>query len=265
MAFAQLKNSTVYYEIHGYGEPLLLINGLKADHTGWLPVVDKLKKMHQVILFDNRGVGQIKDDGQPFSVDTMADDVAQLLDYLKIDSVFIAGHSLGGAVAQIIAYNYPEKVKKMSLWNTFIKLNDQAAKGFTDILILHELGGTPGDIMEAIVPWGFSQEFATPEFYDFVRNMSNSNLYPQSTNDYRRQLNALVNFNSSLFLKKINIPTLIIGSKLDIIALPEESQELANLIPNALLKIIPGGHASMIECPATCHDILSGFLDYDKK
>src|SRR3990167_4957000 len=161
MPIAKLKNNVeMYYEMHGYKEPLVLINGLKSDHTGWMPMLDNLKKRFQVILLDNRAIGQTKDDGKAFTVEDMAFDVVLLMEHLKIDLAYIAGHSMGGAIAQVLAHRYPEKVKKIFLCNTFIKFNE----AFSEVLELYKQGASRVVIMNTVIPWVFANTLDTPEF-----------------------------------------------------------------------------------------------------
>jgi len=249
MPFAKFEDIEIYYEIHGEGEPMLLINGLKADHKNWLAVLEDLKNQYQVVLFDNRGAGRTKDTGEPFTVSTMAQDTANLIRYLNLAPAYVVGHSLGGAVAQVLAYQYPELIKKLFLCNTFIKLAEKPKKGFFEILTMHEAGENEANIMEAIFPWGFSAEFLTPDFRQMVLDAVTQNPFPQSTENYRRQYNALIQFDSCEWINKIQTPTVVIGSKKDMTALPEDAIELANQIPHAQLRMLPGAHASQIEEP----------------
>lgn len=255
MSFMQLEKLKLYYEIYGEGEPFILINGLKADHTGWMPVLEELKQHFQVILLDNRAVGQTTDDGQSFSLEDMAKDVIALLNHLHIDAAYIAGHSMGGTIAQIIAHQYPDRVKKVFLCNTFVKFADKPSQAFTDILALQRKGITPGDVMRAIIPWGFTQSFATLDFITKACQAFDENPFPQSSQDYERQLNALKAFNSLAWAKDIHVPTVVIGSEEDVTAFPEQSQELAQLI-DADLEMLPGGHASMVEHPQAVSELL---------
>ena len=126
MPIAKLPNNIeMYFEVHGEGEPFVLMNGLKSDHTDWAPMLDTLKENFQVILLDNRAIGQTKDDGKPFTIEDMAADVANLMNHLNIESAFVAGHSMGGAIAQVLAHTHPDQVKKLFLFNTFIKFNQK--------------------------------------------------------------------------------------------------------------------------------------------
>src|SRR5271156_6294074 len=106
----------VYYKITGEGTPLVLIAGLGADHLTWEPLIKHLNGRFQIILFDNRGIGKssIPDDGE-CSIEKMANDVLMLLKHLDIKNAHIAGHSLGGYIAQEFASKNPEITKKLVL------------------------------------------------------------------------------------------------------------------------------------------------------
>ena len=261
MAIAKLKNNlNMYYEIHGEGEPLILINGLKSDHTGWVPLLDSLRKHFQVIILDNRAVGQTKDNGDFFTIEDMAFDIIQLMDMLTISSAHIAGHSMGGAVAQVIAHQYADRVKKVFLCNTFMKINEVPNKTFNDVLTLFRQGSSREDIMDAILPWVFSSSFNTPELRAQIHSFVAVDPFWQSPEDYERQLHALGSFDSSLWAKEITVPTVVVGSHEDRTALPEESIALANSIAAAQLEMLDGGHASAIEQPAAFYKLFAKHL-----
>ncbi|MCD6047729.1 MAG: 3-oxoadipate enol-lactonase [Gammaproteobacteria bacterium] len=247
MPFVKFDNDVnMYYEIHGKGEPMVMINGLKADHTGWAPTLDNLKENYQIILFDNRGTGQTTDDGKKFSIEDMADDVKKLMTYLGINSAHIVGHSLGGAIAQTFAHTYPESVKKLFLCNTFIKFNDEAAEAFGHVLKLHQQGARQSEIMDAIIPWVFIEGFVTESLRQIIHETSNANPYAQTCDGYQRQYEALVEFDSNKWIDQLCVSTIVIGSEKDITALPEESTELAHRT-RAILEMLPGAHASAVE------------------
>ncbi len=259
MPFMKINELDMYYELHGSGEPMVLINGLKADHTGWSPVMEELAKNYQVLIFDNRGAGQTKDSGKSFTVDVMANDTMTLIKTLELEKPYIIGHSLGGAVAQTIAKKYEDEISKVVLCNTFMKFNNEATNGFKKVLELHEKGVTQAEIMESIIPWVFSKSFITPEIVEYIRKVSNENPHPQSVQSYRNQFSALINFDSSQWVHSIAVPTLIIGSNADITADPIESQSLACRIPGAELHLLPGGHASTVEQPQMLGEIIKNY------
>jgi len=84
VALLDLDELQIYYEIHGAGEPILLIAGYTCDNTFWNGLVYDLAKRFKVVTFDNRAVGRTKDSGQPFSIETMAMDAVMLIEHLEL-------------------------------------------------------------------------------------------------------------------------------------------------------------------------------------
>jgi pimeloyl-ACP methyl ester carboxylesterase len=99
MPTVKVGDINMYYEIHGQGEPLLLIMGLGSDLTGWMFQTPEFSKRYAVIAFDNRGVGRTDAPDMPYSVRMMADDAIGLMDVLGIDKAHILGLSMGGFIA----------------------------------------------------------------------------------------------------------------------------------------------------------------------
>ena len=108
----------LHYEIRGSGRPLLLIAGLAADSAFWLAAIDALAASRQVILVDNRGSGRTTPLDAPTGIGVMADDCAALLRHLGLRGVDMAGHSMGGMIAQECAIRYPELVDRVVLAST---------------------------------------------------------------------------------------------------------------------------------------------------
>ena len=96
----------LFYEESGAGEPLLLIAGFACDHTNWCKLVPLLASTSRLITFDNRGVGQSSSPETSYSIRQMAQDTIGLLDAIGLDSVHVAGHSMGGAIAQLAALEH---------------------------------------------------------------------------------------------------------------------------------------------------------------
>lgn len=264
MPFITLPNRglEVYYELHGDSKnpALVMINGLTRDHTAWKKMLADLSSKYHLLIFDNRGVGQTRDDGRSFSVDVMADDTVALIDALQLHQPFIAGHSLGGAVAQAMAKKYPFKIRKIALCNTFTKLNPEARQAFLNTLTVHQRNETQAEIVETLIPWVFSKSFVTPEVRKMIYDLSNANPHPQSAQDYKRQLDALYDFDSTAWIGSISIPTIVIGSIEDITATPDESKNIVTNIPGAKLEIIPGAHGSYTEQPVLLAEKLKTFF-----
>lgn len=244
----KVNNTNLYYELHGAGIPLVLIGGLKSDHTNWTNVLDIFAKHHQVLIFDNRGAGQSDAPNQSFTIADMAEDLAALIDKLNLERPHILGHSMGGAIAQTLAAKYPQKINKLVLCNTFPKINKVSTIALENILDLHHANAKPSMIMKHIIPWAFSHEFLqTPDIVQTILMMSDQNPFPQTLVGYQRQLEALKEFNSLPWVKEIKNPTLIIAGEKDILTPVEDSEVLAKHIAHSILEILPGGHPSSIE------------------
>src|SRR5438046_5061257 len=110
---AELTSMKLYDEIHRQGDPLVLIHGgltTIGEMQGW---VQPLAKTRQVIAVEMQGHGRTADTDRPMSFATMGDDIAALLDHLKIAKAYLVGHSFGGASAIRAAIQHPEKVWRL--------------------------------------------------------------------------------------------------------------------------------------------------------
>lgn len=121
MPTVRVNDITMYYEVHGEGEPLLLIGGLSNDVTDYRAMLPQLARRCRVIAFDNRGVGRTDKPDMPYSISMMADDTAGLLAALGLGPVNVLGVSMGGRIAVDLALRYPQHVKSLILVSTFVK------------------------------------------------------------------------------------------------------------------------------------------------
>jgi len=111
--YADVNGIKLHHEIHGEGEPLVLIHGgltTIGEMQGW---VGPLAKTWQVIAVEMQGHGRTADTDRPMSFTTVGDDIAALLDHLKIPKADLVGHSFGGASAIRAAIQHPEKVRRL--------------------------------------------------------------------------------------------------------------------------------------------------------
>jgi len=112
--YAPVNGLKMYYEIQGSGEPVVLLHGaFMAITDDWRVWISELSKTRKVIAVEMQGHGRTADIKRDLSYENLADDVAGLLDYLKIERADIIGYSLGGGVAMLCAIRHPEKVRKV--------------------------------------------------------------------------------------------------------------------------------------------------------
>ena len=120
--YAPVNGLKMYYEVHGNGKPLVLIHGsFMTINTGFGAIIPELSKNRKVIAMELQGHGRTADIDRPFSFESMADDISQLLKYLKIDSADIFGYSLGGGIALQVAIRHPEQVHKLVIVSSAFK------------------------------------------------------------------------------------------------------------------------------------------------
>src|SRR5262249_33804156 len=112
--YAPVNGLKMYYEVHGSGEPVVLLHGafmtITNNWTGW---IGELSKTRKVIAVEMQGHGRTADIPAETPEENLADDVAALLDQLKIPQADLIGYSMGGAVAMQCAIRHPDKVRKV--------------------------------------------------------------------------------------------------------------------------------------------------------
>jgi pimeloyl-ACP methyl ester carboxylesterase len=122
--YAPVNGLKMYYEIHGSGpsEPLVLLHGsymtITNNWTGW---IGELSKTRKVIAVEMQGHGRTADINRDFSYENLADDIAAMLDYLKIKQADVLGYSMGGGVAMQVAIRHPERVRKVVSISAFFR------------------------------------------------------------------------------------------------------------------------------------------------
>jgi pimeloyl-ACP methyl ester carboxylesterase len=113
MSYANVNGLSLYYEEHGSGEPLVLLHGGLGATELWAPVLPALSAGRRVIAVDLQGHGRTADVDRPFRAETMADDVAALIEHLGLERADLMGYSLGGHVALRTAIQHPQRVRRL--------------------------------------------------------------------------------------------------------------------------------------------------------
>jgi pimeloyl-ACP methyl ester carboxylesterase len=248
MPKAHANGIDIYYEIHGSGDPLILINGLGYDLWMWHKMVPGLAEHFQAIVFDNRGVGQTDKPEGPYTAQLLADDTAGLLEALGIPQAAVLGHSMGGFVAQALALSRPELVSKLILSATnfggphHIPVTPEALAVLTD-MEADPIERLRRGIVVSTAP-GFAEEH--PEIIDeWVAHRVENPILPEP---YQAQIAigmALMAEEASFEhrLKDVRAPTLILFGVDDKVVPPGNAELLAREIPHSTIKILPNaGH-----------------------
>ena len=232
--------------------PLVLIAGVASDDLSWSFQKEALAQDFRLITFDNRGVGRSPVPAGPYSVPSMAEDVLALLDHLGLERVHLLGHSMGGAIAQHLAIECPQRVDRLLLVCTFSSLRPR------NLAILESWCATisnsqnrPRDIGNALFPWLYTEEFLDqPGVLEAAHSALASHPFPLSAEGVTSQVEALRSFDSGPHLHRIQAPTVVISADGDLLVPPALGLSLAEAIPGAELERLPNtGHACMLETP----------------
>ena len=255
----------IYYEVHGDGQPLVLVMGIGYDSSLWkLQQVPALSKQFRVVIFDNRDAGRSSRASQQYSIGDMADDVAGLLDGLDIPHAHLLGLSMGGMIGQAFALRHPERLNRLVLSG----VGAAPARSAFDPIRIWSWVKSHDDAGEAFGAQQFVWLFSS----SFLRNdaavkqtlaLLASNPNPMTRDAYSRQATAYLQHDMLDRLSDIQAPTLVVGGEQDLLTPPWVLQEVASVIPGAELRIFRGDGASHLlplERPAEFNQLVTDFL-----
>jgi 3-oxoadipate enol-lactonase len=264
MPVAKLGHINLYYEIHGKGEPLLMIIGYGSNSDHWFAILDKLARHRRVIIFDNRGTGRSDKPDIPYTSRMMMDDLAGLLDVLEISSTDVFGISMGGMIAQEFALTHPSRVKNLILGCTSCGGTEAVPQSqeTRDFLFSPEMSKlTPEEKALATIPWLWNKDFIDKHPEAVKRYMAATTELPTPPQSYMCQANFLLTFSSYDRLHKVEAPTLVIHGTHDRLMPTENSKILASRIPKAELILIENaGHGFFTDSAEESSKIILDFL-----
>ena len=144
--YAPVNGVNMYYEIHGSGEPVVLLHGAFMTITNnWAGWIGELSKTRKVIAVEMQGHGRTADVPRDITYENLADDVAALLTYLKIPRADLIGYSMGGAVAMECAIRHPDKVRRAVIISSTFRSDGMVPEAFEAIrrLTADDFKGSP--------------------------------------------------------------------------------------------------------------------------
>ena len=263
MAFTRVNGINLYYEVHGKGEPLLLIMGLGANATGWWAQLPSFSREYQVIAFDNRGAGRSDKPNEPYSIGQMADDAHALLHELGVGPAHVFGMSLGGMVAQELVLRHPDSVRTLILGGTMAGGPTAMFAGPEVVQQFISLAGMPlVQALEAGLALLYSEEYIARNKGELVRRaLLNAHLMAPMY-AIQRQFMALVGFNTFARLGEIRSPSLVLTGTSDRVIPAQNSRLLAEGIAGARLVEFEGaGHGFLVERAEDVNATVLAFLD----
>lgn len=138
----------LYYEVYGVGEPVLLVHGNGGSIADLSAQIAHFRKRYKVIAMDSRDQGRSADSPDAITYEKMTDDLAALLDHIKVGPVNVLGWSDGGIEALLLGIRHPAKVKKIASMAANLNPTDQAISADVVALVKSLLETMPADSPE---------------------------------------------------------------------------------------------------------------------
>ena len=264
MPQVEVNGIRINYEIHGSGEPVVLIGGLGADTFLWFRQVPELSQRFQLILFDNRGAGQSDKPDEPYSIPMFAADTVGLMRALGLDRAHVLGASLGGLIAQELALTYPSMVDRLVLVCTSVAGRQSVRPSLWSLVsllpALTRTGNPEADTRRSFAVFTSRRwRKANAELVD--RFVAWRVAHPQPRYAFGRQRGALRGFTTADRVAGIAAPTLIVHGDSDRVVPVGNARLLAERIPDSRLVVLEdSGHACCVDQAEAFNRVVIDFL-----
>jgi pimeloyl-ACP methyl ester carboxylesterase len=209
------KNIGINYEERGSGDPLILIMGLGAPGSRWEDHVASYEQHFRCVLIDNRGAGKSDKPQGPYTTRMMAEDTAELMSKLGIESARVAGLSMGSAIAQELALSYPGKVRSLLLISSWSRCDKYTKAVFDHFKKMRALA-SPADFTQLLQLWIASPDYYEERYDQMVQDQNQGEEGYMPLHAFAAQCDACTTHNTLDRLDKITVPTLLTVGDADI-------------------------------------------------
>lgn len=229
-----VDGGSLAYHTVGTGLPIVFVTGLSGRSIYWGSQVLAFSSAYQTVTFDHRGIGA-SEGLPPYSVEQWAADTLRLMDHLKLKRVHLVGHSTGGAIAQVLAADRPDRVASLVLGGTWARPDARFNRLFTfRKRVLHEMDS------DAYEDFGLTLTMpaGVPPATEPPRGVGHT---PRDI--VAARIDALLAYDAGQRLRRIRSPTLVVAAGDDVLVPRHLSEIIAGEISGARLFIFErGGH-----------------------
>ena len=228
-AASRINGINIAFRVQGEGPPLVLIMGYRLSSAAWpAKFVEALAENFTVVTFDNRGTGQSDKPLTGYALANMARDVAGLLDEIGIESTYLLGYSMGGAIAQEFTRQFPERVAGLILCATMCGGPRATYAEASVVRVMRDLDGfSPEQIARRIWAVTYAPNYLSENREQAEDQMRREIALPTPLHAADLQFQAFAEFDGSKALPQIRCPTLVMTGDLDRLIRPENSGMLA--------------------------------------
>lgn len=260
MPFATADNVQIHYDVVGdAGETVVLVPGLGLAGVTWNAVAEHLKGTFKLVIVDPRGSGASDAPDVPYTPETVAADLAAVLDEAGIERAHIVGLSMGGCISQDFAVKHPTRVQSLTMLSSWASGDEWLTRLMEFRRDLIRRAGIKEQFRISFMlissPFAFR---AIPDQLKALEAAMHAN--PPKEHAYLRQIDYCIQHDRAEALRQLKCPALVITGSHDFLTPPVLGKELAEALNGQYEEINHGSHCLTIETPAKVAESIRNFV-----
>ncbi|WP_439859178.1 alpha/beta fold hydrolase [Pseudomonas sp. MBLB4136] len=257
MAYFDSDGCQLHYEEYGHGAPLLLVHGLGSSTRDWEYQIDDLAANYRVIALDLRGHGRSDKPRERYSIAGFAEDVAALIEHLRLEAVHLVGISMGGMVGFQLGVDRPQLLRSLCIVNSSPEVK---ARNLRERLEIAKRWSLSRLLSLRTIAKGLGRLlFPHPHQAELRRKIEQR--WPQNDKRaYLASLDAIIGWGVRERLARITCPTLVISADRDYTPVAQKEAYVKELPDARLLVIENSRHATPLDQPQRFNSSLLAFL-----
>lgn len=258
MDFIESNGVALRCELSGRGErTLVLVHEMGGSLESWDEVAPRLAEARRVLRYDTRGAGMSQKVRGELTLDTMADDIAALLEALGIaGKIALAGIAVGGAIALHFAARYPGRASAVVVGSPATGIAPERRAAALERLARIEAAGMAFAVEDSM------HNGYPPELRGDVKRFERyrARWLGNDPSSYTAVWRMLANADMQSELARLRCPVLVIGGSLDRVRPPPTAEAQAGIIPGARYIEVRTGHYMAVQTPELISDCIDEFL-----